>query len=393
MTVEKIWTRDFSVVWVIHFVITIVFYLLLVTIGQYAIEQYDVSISIAGLVSGIFVVGSLIGRLIAGRFLTLMTSKKVMVIGLILLWITTACYFLQMNLISLMLLRLGQGFAMGMTGTAAGTFVAEILPSKRKGEGMGYFSLGGIVGTALGPSIGIFLTQWSSEFTIIFKVNLFMVISCVGFCFLLDKRKPVRQSTLISKRNGLSNYVEVNVIPLSIIALLVGLSFSGVISFLPLYTDSIDLVTAGGYFFLIYALSIILIRPFIGKWFDRAGANVVIYPSLLLFAFGMFLFSSADSSLGLLLSAVCIGIGFGNFNTVAQAFVIIQTPKERLGVATSTYLVLFDLGMGTGPFLLGFLVPQLGYRGIFSAMVFVIFIGLGMYYKSYGGQKNTKNFY
>ena len=49
--------------------------------------------------------------------------------------------------------------------------------------------------------------------------------------------------------------------------------------------------------------------------------------------------------------------------------------------------------MGAGPFLLGFLVPLLGYRGIFSAMVFVIFIGLGMYYKSYGGQKNTKNFY
>ena len=70
MTVEKIWTKDFSVVWVIHFVITIVFYLLLVTIGQYAIEKYYVSISIAGLVSGIFVVGSLIGRLIAGRFLS-----------------------------------------------------------------------------------------------------------------------------------------------------------------------------------------------------------------------------------------------------------------------------------------------------------------------------------
>ncbi|MEK4229401.1 MFS transporter [Solibacillus sp. FSL H8-0538] len=388
MKVDKIWTKDFFVIWIIHFIITVIFYLLLVTIGQYAIIHYEVSISVAGLVSGIFVIGSLVGRLIAGRLLTLMSSKKVMIIGLVFLCVTTALYFIQVALFSLMIIRFWQGFAMGITGTAAGTLVFETLPSHRKGEGIGYFSLGGIIGTAIGPFLGIFLTQLSTDFNLIFKVNVLLALICLGSCLLLGKSRSNRPIVSASKRFRLSNYVELNVIPMACIALLIGFSFSGVMSFLTLYTESINLVVAGSYFFLVYALAVILTRPYIGKLFDRAGASIVIYPSLVIFAFGMFLFSTAQSSFIFLLSAACIGVGFGNFNSVSQAFVIMQTPHARIGVATSTYLILCDLGMGAGPFLLGFLEPLIGYRGIFSNMVVVILICVVLYYLLYSRQGN-----
>ena len=71
-------------------------------------------------------------------------------------------------------------------------------------------------------------------------------------------------------------------------------------------------------------------------------------------------------------AAVFIGLGFGNFNSVAQAFAIQQVPHDRIGVATSTYFILYDLGLGSGPFLLGMLEPSIGYRGIFLSMVVTI---------------------
>lgn len=43
----------------------------------------------------------------------------------------------------------------------------------------------------------------------------------------------------------------------------------------------------------------------------------------------------------------------------------VYTIKERLGVATSTYLIFYDMGLRSGPFLLGLLLPLIGYRGMF----------------------------
>ena len=58
-------------------------------------------------------------------------------------------------------------------------------------------------------------------------------------------------------------------------------------------------------------------------------------------------------------------------NAVAEAtFKIIKTEfvkgqHYRVGLANSTFFVSFDLGMDVGPFLLAFILPSLGYRGMY----------------------------
>ncbi|WPK13794.1 hypothetical protein R6U77_09075 [Lysinibacillus louembei] len=59
-------------------------------------------------------------------------------------------------------------------------------------------------------------------------------------------------------------------------------------------------------------------------------------------------------------------------------------PHERLGLATSTYFILYDTGLGVGPFILGFFVPVIGYSNIFLSMVFVIIAACIFYYFLYG---------
>ena len=63
----KLWTKDFIIVSTINFFLTIVFYLLIVIMGVYAVNEFNASISQAGLVTGIFIIGTLIGRLFIGR--------------------------------------------------------------------------------------------------------------------------------------------------------------------------------------------------------------------------------------------------------------------------------------------------------------------------------------
>lgn len=159
-------------------------------------------------------------------------------------------------------------------------------------------------------------------------------------------------------------------------------------SFLHFYAEEIQLIDAAQFFFLVYAIVIIGSRPFTGKLFDKRGANIIVYPCLLLFTIGMFIFSQATQSWMLLASAALIGIGFGNFNTIAQSVAVKVTPAHRYGLATSTFYIMYDIGLGIGPYILGKFVPDYGYRHIFTAMSVVAALCIPIYVALYGRKEH-----
>ena len=79
-----------------------------------------------------------------------------------------------------------------------------------------------------------------------------------------------------------------------------------------------------------------------------------------------------------------IGIGFGTFQSSAQAIAIKNAPKHRMGLATSTYYILYDTGIGMGPFLMGFLIPLTGFRGLYITMAVLVIGSVGLYYLLHG---------
>ena len=388
-TRQKLWTKDFLIISLINFTITLIFFLLMVTIAGYAVDKFGASTSTAGLVSSIFIIGTLLGRLGGGRMIGEWGSKKTLFYGLLFFAITTMLYFAAMNLPLLMVNRLLQGVALGLASTATGTIIAQILPPTRRGEGIGYYSLSAILATAIGPFVGILLTQTFSDYRMIFAVDSVLAVICFMVYFIVTVPDAPTKAK-VKTGFKLSNFIEMRAVPISLVALLIGFAYSGVMSFMTFYAKELDLVTAGSYFFIVYAIVVLVTRPFTGKLLDARGANIVVYPCLLIFTIGMYTFSSATNSFIFLLAAACIGIGYGNFNSVAQAIAIKVTPNERLGLATSTYFIMYDFGLGVGPFFLGLFVPSMGYRAIFFAMVFVILLSIVLYYFMYGKRENLK---
>ena len=118
----------------------------------------------------------------------------------------------------------------------------------------------------------------------------------------------------------------------------------------------------------------ILSRPFAGRWFDVKGQNVVMYPSFVLFAIGFVLLSQAHHGIILLLAGVFMGIGFGTFVSGGQTIVITLVEKHRIGVASATFLAIAETGIGIGPFLIGFLVPVIGFRGMYLSLAGVVMV-------------------
>src|SRR5699024_5126401 len=125
-------------------------------------------------------------------------------------------------------------------------------------------------------------------------------------------------------------------------------------------SEEIGLVEAGGMFFLVYAVVILVTRPFTGKLMDVKGANSIAYPGIIIAAIGMFILSQATTSFVLLLAAVLIGLGYGNYQSCTQAVAIKVTPIERMGLANSTYFISLDFALGMGPLILGLIEPITG---------------------------------
>ncbi|MDM5210629.1 MFS transporter [Peribacillus sp. NJ4] len=386
---SRLWTKDFVIVSSINFFITLIFYLLMVTLAIYAVNELDASTSEAGLISGIFIIGTLIGRLFIGRFIDSIGRKKTLFIGLIFFTLTTLLYFVDLGIGFLLVNRLIHGMAMGMASTATGTIVAQIIPATRKGEGIGYYSMSATLATAIGPFIGLYMAQ-NTSFQVIFSFCLALgLISLITAFFLYVPALKVTAKVTESKGFKLSNFIEPKALPISFITLVLAFCYSSVLSFISFYAIEIDLVNTASFFFVVYAVAVLLSRPFSGPLMDRKGSNFIMYPAFMIFGVGLLLLSISTNSFTLLAAGFLIGLGFGNMQSSSQAIAVKLTPPHRMGMATSTFFIMLDAGLGFGPYILGFIIPVTGYSTLYVILGVVVIATSVLYYFLHGKKERT----
>lgn len=269
--------------------------------------------------------------------------------------------------------------------------MADIVPRSRSGEGIAYYSLSQILATAIGPFLGMLISQHGSYNMMFTVCALASAISIVMLPFLSLRKKELTAGQMKEMRGlKLDNLIELPVVPIAVIGLIVFMCYSSIVSFLAAYAQEIKLVDAASFFFMIYALVVVISRPIIGRVFDARGENTIMYPAILIFAVGMLLFSQSYIGYQLLLAAVLVGIGFGAIQSSALAIAVKITPSHRLGLANSTYFTFADIGMGMGPLLVGFLIPSLGYRGMYAVVAVILLVCLFLYHVLHGRTLNSE---
>lgn len=388
---ERLWTKNFIMISGVNFLLTLVFFLLVVIIGLYAVDSFDATTSQAGLVTGIFIVGTLIGRLFIGGRIERIGRKRTLIIGFLLFNAVTLLYFIQSTITVLLLTRLLHGISLGIASTAAATIVAYIIPIARRGEGIGYFSMSSTLATAIGPFVGLLLTRYTT-FPVIFTICL--AIGLVGLFTALLVSVPTlaahnSKEKLEKKRFAITNYVEPKAVPIAFVTLFIAFCFSSVLSFMNFYAIEQDLIQAASFFFLVYALSILVSRPFTGRLMDARGANFVMYPAFGLLAAGLVLLGTANSSFTFLLAASLIGFGFGNMQSCTQAIAVKLTPMHRMGMATSTFFIFLDAGLGFGPYVLGLLLAGVSYSEMYMLLGGIAAATVILYYVVYGRREKS----
>jgi len=382
---QNLWTRGFIVIWVVNFLNAVCFLLLMIVMSKVATDRFDASPAVAGLSASIFVIGAFVTRPSLGKQIHRIGQNKTLYIGSILSLALTLAYFAVNSIELLLLVRFLHGAAHGTAALAVGTIVAGAVPRERYGEGIGYFTLGQTLSTAIGPAVGLLLIRHGgfNPIVITCSVAAFIGLVLLPFMGIKDLELTAEQ---VAETEGfkLSNYVEPKAVPISLALMVLFLCYSSVSSFLALYSDAIDLTTAAGLFFLVYAAVIFVTRPFVGRRFDEKGENSVVYAAILIFAVGLVLLAVANHSSVLLLAAAVMGLGFGAIQACGRALVAKVTPLHRMGQATSTFYIFGDTGLGLGPLLCGLLIPLTGYRGMYGVMAGVAVVALAVYHLLHG---------
>lgn len=360
---ESLWTVPFVLDTVINLLVFLIYYLLMVIIAVVAKDELHASASEAGLAVGIYIIGTVAARIFAGRFVGTLGCRRVLYGGLFIYLVSTILYFYIPNLLVLDTIRFVNGFAYGVTSTATSTIVATVIPKTRRGEGINYYGLSLSLAAAIGPFLGILMLSITS-FTFIVAFCVALVILCIIGAFLLKFEEPTFSAEVVEEEKGtrISDFLEPRVNSISLVSILVGLSYSGILGFMASYTREVNLVEAGTLFFVVYAVVITLTRPVLG----------------------IVLLSQATASWMVLLSAVFVGLGYGTYMSNGQAVVIKMVPVHRIGVATSTYFIALDLGLGVGPYVLGAWKETVGFTGMFSTTAIIALVALVCYFLFYG---------
>ena len=390
MEQERLWTRNFVVISLASFFVAMVFYLLMTTMALFSVQEFQANQSQAGLASGVFVVGALGFRLLVGRYIELIGRKKVVYGSLFLFFLLSFLYWKVDNLQFLFLVRFIHGGAFGAANTAIQTIIIDNIPLAKRGEGIGYFSLSSTLATAIGPLLGIVLMQYCGFEMIFLTCNILAMISII--CLYLAQIKNVELS--IEQRNSFKNlhwqdFFEEKALPISLIMFVMGIAFSGILTFINSYALSLNLALAAKFFFLIYAVFIIISRPFTGRLLDLKGDNFIMYPALFVYGISLFLLSEGYNDYLFLTAGALIGLGFGTVMSSSQVIATKKAPRHKIGLATATFFFALDFGVGIGPYFIGLLIPYIGFSGMYKLLSIIVIAMILAYHYLHG--KSFKN--
>ena len=382
---QSLWTRSFLTISFVNFLNSVVFLLLMIVMSKVATDRFGASPAVAGLAASIFIVGSFVTRPFLGKRIHHIGQARVLYIGSFFSLALILCYFLTHNIGLLLAVRFVHGAAHGTTALATGTIVAEVVPPERYGEGIGYFTLGQTLATAVGPFAGLLLIRHGGFEPIIITCSVLAALALVSLP-LVQAKNVTLTAEQISETKGfkLSNYLEPKAVPIGLAIMLSYLCYSSVSSFLALYSEKIRLTTAAGLFFVVYAVAVFFSRPLVGRRFDLKGENSVIYAAIATFAVGLAALAVAAHAAVLLVAAAIMGLGFGAIQACGRALTVKVTPLHRMGQATSTFYIFGDTGYGIGPLLCGLLIPLAGYRWMYGIMAAIALGSLVLYHSLHG---------
>ena len=254
--------------------------------------------------------------------------------------------------------------------SASAAYMTDIIPERRRAEGLAYWGLTSVVATAAAPPAAFWLFQRGGWVWICIScgaLNLLMA----AIAFRLHETPITRRATHAAP----APVLEWRVLVLAVTMFLYSYGYGAITTFSAVFADALKIAPKSIYLTTLGA-AMLVTRPFAGRLADRLGYKPIFLPCLVLIAAGLGLLAMSGTRTGFVSSALLYGVGFGTAYPVFVAYVMRDIDAARRGAAFGAILAAFDTGIGSGSVATGWLIQRSGFPTAFATAAVLSAIAL-----------------
>lgn len=323
----------------------------------------------------------------AGALSDFLGQRRVLLASLVVFASAPFLYLLVSEIWQLLAVRFYHGFATAIFGTVASAAIAERYTVGRATR-LSTFSSITIVGRSVAPFLGGLLISLASFDAVYVACTISGVLALATGLLLRDaapaaasrlKLPDFRESVKLVLRDRRIRVV-------SLIEAVQYLVFGAIEAFLALFAASLGIPAWQiGVVLGVQLVSIVFVKPLMGKVSDKLGRKQVIIPGLLIGAASVLLLPHAPSFIGLTALSLAFGIGFATVTSSTAALVADLTRHGSYGASMGVLRTVMDVGQAIGPVLTGWMVGYAGYGSAFTLLAVMLLLAallLGLMFRA-----------
>ncbi len=298
-------------------------------------------------------------------------KKPFLTTGLFIFFFLSILYTYSKNIETLILLRLGQGFASAMVLPVAQAYIGIMTPPQKEGRVMGLFSISLYGGLSIGPLLGGVVKDWYSINASFLSMGALCLLGFV-LCLLFLPREGVLQKSNPSGSGKPKSYLAIVKTPAIFSLFTFRICFTtciGIIwTFLPLFANTmLDLSSSAiGFVIMINVFIAGLLQAPMGYIADRFSKKIMVTAGGVLAIISLLCLNYATSFNGLVIANGIFGLAGGISLPAIMALGIIEGRKTRaMGSIMGLLTMAHSLGMLVGPLLAGIIIDVFSIETIF----------------------------
>jgi len=312
----------------------------------YITEKFEVGMTTAGIILGLFSAFGLLGSILGGALTDKLGRRKLILFGLVFSALSTLTFGLVNTLSMLIPLAVVVGTLSSIAHPAHQAMVADILPEKQRNEGFGILRVVANMSWLIGPIIGGFVA--SRSYLALFVAD--SIISClvaVLFYKLMPETKPEprageqRESMLKTFAGYFKVISDLPFMAFIIASILMGLVYLQMYNSLSVYLRDNHGVEAQGYGLLMStsAITVILFQFWVTRNLKGRAPFLVLAFGTLFYMLGFSLFGFVSAFWLFASAIVIITIGEMLIVPTSQTLAANFAPEEMRG----RYMAMFGL--------------------------------------------------
>jgi len=383
---ERLVTPSYILIIAANFLQFFGFWLLIPVLPFYLQEVFGADKTSIGAILSCYTIAALCMRPFSGYLLDTFSRKPLYLLAYFLFTMMFGGYMLAGTLTLFIICRIIHGFSFGMVTVSGNTIVIDIMPSSRRGEGLGYYGLANNIAMSIGPMTGLFLHDASVGYTFIFCCSLGACLVGLLCAYLVKTpyKAPVKREPI-----SLDRFILLKGIPAGISLLLLSIPYGMTTNYVAMYAKQIGITASTGFFFTLMAIGMAVSRLFSGKLVDRGMITKVILAGMYLVCFCFFGLSACGWTVNWNLQAttffffviaLLMGIGFGTMFPAYNTLFVNLAPNNQRGTATSTYLTSWDVGIGIGMVFGGYIAEVSTFKMAYLSGAMLTIVSLFYFY-------------